>query len=118
MVSTSAAMKYLQLSLMPTQRLKEYPEIKILNFPDGTTIFLLRDINSHYRIQSILNHMKKLPAQKHFFQKFWPYNLWHIQIELRNQDKWYGHNSILKYLECILLIPSLVTTTGDIINNK
>ena len=118
MVSISAAMKYLQLSLMPTQRLKEYPEIKILNFPDGTTIFLLRDISNHYRIQSILNHMKKLLAQKHFFQKFWSYDLWHIQIELRNQDKWYGHNCILKYLECILLIPSLVTTTGDIINKK
>ena len=101
---------------MPTQRLKEYSEIKILNFPDGTTIFLLRDINNYYRIQSILNHMKKLLSEKHFFEKFRPDELRHIQIEMRNQDKWYGHNCILKYLEYILLIPSLVTTTGDIIN--
>ena len=28
-------------------------EMKILNFPDGATIFLLRDINCHTRIQSI-----------------------------------------------------------------
>ena len=62
--------------------------------------------------------MKKLVAQKHTFQKFRPHKLWDKKIELRNQDKWYGHNFTLKYLECIFLIPSLVTTTGDIINNK
>ena len=62
--------------------------------------------------------MKKVLAQKHTFQKFRSYKLWHIKIELRNQEKWYGHNCTLKYLECILLIPSLITTTGDIINNK
>ena len=60
--------------------------------------------------------MKKLLAEKIFFEKFRPYELWHIQIEMRNQNKWYGHNCILKYLEYILLIPSLVATTGDIIN--
>ena len=62
--------------------------------------------------------MKKLQAEKQTFQKFRPYELWHIKIELRNQGKWYGHDRILKYLECILLIPSLKTTTRDIINNK
>ena len=46
--------------------------MKILNFSDGTTIFLLTDINYHTRIQSILNHMKKLLAEKHFFQIFRP----------------------------------------------
>ena len=40
------------------------PEMKILNFPDDTTILFLRDINYHTRIQSILNHMEKLLAQK------------------------------------------------------
>ena len=61
--------------------------MKILNFPDDTTIFLLRDINYHTRIQSILNHMKKLLAQKQTFQKFRPYELGHMKIELINQDK-------------------------------
>ena len=31
--------------------------------------------------------MKKLPAQKQIFQKFRPYGLGHIKIELINQDK-------------------------------
>ena len=31
--------------------------------------------------------------------------------ELINQDKWYGHNYTLKYLEGILLIPTLITIT-------
>ena len=92
--------------------------MKILNFPDDTTIFLLRDINYDTKIQSILNHMKKLLAQRQTFQKFRPYEVWHIKIELRNQGKWYGRNCTLKYLECFLLITSLITTTGDIINNK
>ena len=50
-------------------------EIKILNVPDDTTIFLFRDINCHTRIQLILNHLKKLLAQKQTFQKFRPYGL-------------------------------------------
>ena len=35
------------------------PEMKILNFPDDTTIFLLRDINYHTRMQSILKSHEK-----------------------------------------------------------
>ena len=56
--------------------------------------------------------MKKLPAQKQIFQKFRPYELGHIKIELINQDKWYGHSCTIKYLERILLIPLLIATTG------
>ena len=55
--------------------------------------------------------MKKLPAQKQTFQKFRPYELGHIKIELINQNNLYGHYCTLKYLECILLIPSLIATT-------
>ena len=40
--------------------------------------------------------MKKLQAEKQTFQKFRPYELWHIKIELRNQGKWYGHDFTLK----------------------
>ena len=87
-------------------------EIKILNVHDDTTIFLLRDINCHTRIQLILNYLKKLLAQKQTFQKFRPYGLGHIKTELINQVKWYGHNFALNYLERILLIPSLKTITG------
>ena len=35
------------------------PEMKILNFHDDTTIFLLRDINYHTRMQSILKSHEK-----------------------------------------------------------
>ena len=40
--------------------------------------------------------MKKLQAEKQTFQKFRPYELWHIKVELRNQGKWYGHDCTLK----------------------
>ena len=94
------------------------PEMKMLNFPDNTNIFLLRDINYHTRIQSILNDMEKLLAQKQTFQKLRLYELLHIRIELRNQGKWHSHNCVLKHLQYSLLIPSVVTITGKIINNK
>ena len=78
--------------------------MKILNFPDDTTIFLLRDINCHTRIQSNLKSQKASGLKTNFSK---------IQaLQLINQDKWYGHNCTLKYLECILLIPFLITTTG------
>ena len=73
------------------------PEMKMLNFPDNTNIFLLRDINYHTRIQSILNDMEKLLAQKQTFQKLRLYELLHIRIELRNQGKWHSHNCVLKH---------------------
>ena len=43
------------------------------------------------------------------FQKAKPYLLGHIKKELVKQEKWYGHNFQLKYLEYILLILSLVS---------
>ena len=39
-------------------------EIKILNFPDDTTIFLLRDNNLHIKIQSILKSHEKTSRSK------------------------------------------------------
>ena len=36
--------------------------------------------------------MKKRLAQKQTFKKFRPYGLGHINLELINQQKWYGHN--------------------------
>ena len=56
--------------------------------------------------------MKKHLAQKYTFQNFRYYGLGHIKMELINHDKWYGNNFPLKYLGCILLIPSLITRTG------
>ena len=43
--------------------------MKILNFPDDTTIFLLRDINWHARIQSILKSHQKASSSKTNFSK-------------------------------------------------
>ena len=41
--------------------------MKMWNFPDDSTIFLLRDINCHNRIQSILkSHQKASSLKKHF----------------------------------------------------
>ena len=61
--------------------------------------------------------MKKLLARNQTFQKFRSYELGHIKIELINQDKWYGHNCTLKYLECILLIPSLIWQITQVTTN-
>ena len=44
-------------------------EMKILNFPDETTIFLLRDINWHTRIRSILKSHEKASSSKTNFSK-------------------------------------------------
>ena len=43
--------------------------MKILNFPDDTTIFELRDINWHTRIQSILKSHEKASSSKTNFSK-------------------------------------------------
>ena len=43
--------------------------MKILNFPDDTTIFLLRDINYYSRIQSILKSHEKALSRKTNFSK-------------------------------------------------
>ena len=44
-------------------------EIKISNFPDGTTFLLLRDINRNTRIQSILRSHKEASGSKTNFPK-------------------------------------------------
>ena len=43
--------------------------MKILSFPDDATIFLLRDINYHTRVQSILNSHEKASSSKTYFSK-------------------------------------------------
>ena len=43
--------------------------MKILNFPDDTTIFELRDIKWHNRIQSILKSHEKASSSKANFSK-------------------------------------------------
>ena len=45
------------------------PEMKILNFHDDTTIFLLRDINYHTRLKSILKSHVKASSSKTNFSK-------------------------------------------------
>ena len=61
--------------------------MKILNFPDSTTIFLLRDINCYTRIQSIKKSHEIASSYKQTFQKLRPYELGRMKIELINQDK-------------------------------
>ena len=43
--------------------------MKILNFPDDTTIFLLNDINWHTRIQSVLKSHEQASSSKTNFSK-------------------------------------------------
>ena len=81
--------------------------MKMLNFPDNTTIFLLRGINCHTRIQAVLKSHQKASSSKTKNKN-----------RTGNQDKWYGHYCTLKYLERILLTLFLITATGDIIDNK
>ena len=71
-----------------------------LNVPDDNTVFLLRDINCHTRIKSILKSFEKFSSSKITFQNFRPYGLGQIKIELINKS--YGYNFPLKYLESIL----------------
>ena len=61
--------------------------MKILNVLYDNIIFLLRDINCHTRIQSMLKSFEKASSSKKTFQNFRPYGLGHIKIELTNQDK-------------------------------
>ena len=44
-------------------------EMKIWNFPDETTIFLLKDINCHNRTESILKALEKASSSKTNFSK-------------------------------------------------
>ena len=61
-------------------------EIKIVKFADGTTIFL-RDFSCLTKIELIIQLSQKLLTQKQTFQKVRLYGVWHIKLELTNQDK-------------------------------
>ena len=52
-----------------------------------TLIVLLRNMKCQNRIQSILKSHEKASQKKNNLQKFKPYELWYINIELINQDK-------------------------------
>ena len=67
-------------------------EIKIVNFADDTTIFL-RDFNFLTKIELNLELSYKAYSSKLNFSKSQHFWVWHIRIELINQDKWPGHNS-------------------------
>ena len=75
-------------------------EIKIVNFADDTTIFLW-DFSCLTKIELILELSQKSSSSKINFQKARPYGVWHIKIELINQNKWPDHNSLSKWLEYI-----------------
>ena len=86
-------------------------EIKIVNFAHDTTIFL-RDFSCLTEIELILELSQKSSSSKINFQKARPYGVWHIKIELINQDKWPGHNSTSQWLEYIFIILPMITGTG------
>ena len=68
----------------------------MLNAYDDKTIFLLRDINYHTRIQTILKLFEKVSKSKIHISRAGAY-----KIEL-NQERWLGRNFPLKYLEFTL----------------
>ena len=70
-------------------------EIKIANFAYDITIFL-RDFSFLTKMELILELSQKSSSSETNFQKARPYGLWHIKIELINQNKWHDHNSALK----------------------
>ena len=75
-------------------------------------MIFLRDIKCLTRIQLILKLLEKASSSKINFQKAKPCGLGHIKIGLINFEKCYGQIFLMKYLECILVILSLITTTG------
>ena len=40
-----------------------------------------------------------------------PHVVWHIKIELMNQDKWHGHDSPSSYLKYIFVILPMIAGT-------
>ena len=38
--------------------------------------------------------------------------MWHIKIASTNQEKWPGHNSLLKWFEDIFITLPMITGTG------
>ena len=70
-------------------------EIKIVHFGYDTTIFL-RDFSCLTKIELILELSQKSSSSKINFQKARPSGMWHIKIELINQNKWPDHNFLSK----------------------
>ena len=62
--------------------------------------------------------MKKLPAQKQTFQKFRPYELGNIKLELTNQDKLYRSQLSIKILGVHFVNFALDSNNWDIINDR
>ena len=62
--------------------------------------------------------MKKLPAQKQTFQKFRPYELGNIKLELTNQDKLYRSQLSIKILGVHFVNFVLDSNNWDIINDR
>ena len=62
--------------------------------------------------------MKKLPAQKQTFQKFRPYELGNIKLELTNQDKLYRSQLSIKILGVHFVNFVLDSNNWDMINDK
>ena len=48
----------------------EDPEVKVLNFADDNTIFLIRDINCHTILQPVLKSHETASSSKKNFSKF------------------------------------------------
>ena len=86
-------------------------EIKIVNFAYDTTIFFW-DFSCLTKMELILELSQKSCSSKLNFQKARPYEVWHIKIELINQNKWRDHNSLSKWLEYIFIILPMITGTG------
>ena len=70
-------------------------KIKTAKFADDAAIFL-RDFICLTKMKLILELGEKASSSKLNFSKARPYGVWHIKIELINQDKWLGHNSVPK----------------------
>ena len=105
-------LRYLPVSLIRIKktRIGDH-EIKIVNFVDNTTFFL-KDITCLNRMQVILKLYEDASSRKMNFSKAKTYGLEYIKIELINQDKWFGKNFSLKYLELILVTLSSITPIG------
>ena len=86
-------------------------EIKIVNFAYDTTIFL-QDFSCLTKIELNLKLSQKFSSSKINFQKARPYGVWHMKIELINQNKCPDHNSLSKWWEYIFIILPMITGTG------
>ena len=92
--------------------------MQILDFPDETTIFLLRDINWHTRIQSVLKWHEIASSYKTNFSKIQA--LWAGAYKNRNDKRrqliW--SQLYIKILELHFVSSILDNKNWDIINDK